>query len=135
MSEPLRLLPPRVAFVDPKTGMMTRDWYMFFQGLYERVGGATAASIGDLTTDLFEDAGTSEVTALLGTLSDAMQQCPQPEQPVPQNMLLFENQDLCSQVAELTKAVDGAYTDIGQLASRIAELLKELDALKQAVQS
>ena len=25
-------VPPRVALVDPKTGMVTRQWYLYFQG-------------------------------------------------------------------------------------------------------
>lgn len=30
-----RYVPPRVALVDPKTGLVTTQWYLFFQGLMD----------------------------------------------------------------------------------------------------
>ena len=41
-------VPQRItSFVDPKTGIMTPAWYRFFYSLWERTGGAPAASTTD----------------------------------------------------------------------------------------
>ncbi len=34
------ITPPRVAFIDPRTGNVSREWYMFFLSLYQLVGGS-----------------------------------------------------------------------------------------------
>lgn len=34
------ITPPRVAFIDPRTGNVAREWYMFFLSLYQLVGGS-----------------------------------------------------------------------------------------------
>lgn len=48
-----RFVPPRVPLVDPRTGMITRDWYLFFQVLINAVvtpntdtSGSELASLG-----------------------------------------------------------------------------------------
>jgi hypothetical protein len=159
MTEPLRLLPPRVPLVDPKTGNMSRDWYMFFQQLYERVGGATAPSNADIAADLFEDAGSGELTAQLFGVSDDLHQAPpvvealaaddqtpplvpalgvDDQTPPSVCCLLPDDQtnevaELREQVTALTDQLNGAMSGIDQLQSQIAELLKEIDALNQAI--
>jgi len=76
MSESLKFVPPRVAFTDPRTGMITREWFLFLQGLFIRVGGSTGSSTTDAAVSMFEDAGTSEVDARLRSVEDALQQDP-----------------------------------------------------------
>lgn len=44
--------PVRIPMVDPRTGIVTREWLRFFEGLFQRVGG----NLGLSTTDV--DAGT-----------------------------------------------------------------------------
>jgi hypothetical protein len=40
---------PRVDFVDPRTGLMSREWYLFFLNLFNLVGaGTNAMSLTDL---------------------------------------------------------------------------------------
>lgn len=41
------IIPPRVAFIDPRTGNVSREWYMFFLSLFESVGGSEL-SLDDL---------------------------------------------------------------------------------------
>lgn len=41
------ITPPRVAFIDPRTGNVSREWYMFFLSLYTLVGGSDL-SLDDL---------------------------------------------------------------------------------------
>lgn len=40
--------PPRVPLTDPRTGLITREWYAFFQAQYQRVGGSDGASSAEL---------------------------------------------------------------------------------------
>lgn len=40
--------PPRVPLTDPRTGLITREWYAFFQAQYQRVGGSDGSSTAEL---------------------------------------------------------------------------------------
>lgn len=48
MSYPLIVPIPRVAFLDKRTGDVTREWRLFFLQLVNQLGGANGASIRDL---------------------------------------------------------------------------------------
>lgn len=52
MSQVLTLFPARVAIVDPKTGLMTSEFFRALSVLFDRVGGAVAPSIPELPTDV-----------------------------------------------------------------------------------
>lgn len=39
-------VPPRVALTDPRTGMITREWFLFLSGIFQAVSG-TGASLAD----------------------------------------------------------------------------------------
>lgn len=41
----LNLQPPRVALADPKTGMITREWYRYITQLQERLGGTVGLTL------------------------------------------------------------------------------------------
>ena len=41
MPNTTNITPPRVAMVDPKTGIITRDWYRFFSSLFNLTGAGT----------------------------------------------------------------------------------------------
>lgn len=45
MPNPLNvpITPPRVAFIDPRTGTVSREWYMFFLSLFQLSGGSTVS--------------------------------------------------------------------------------------------
>ena len=49
MPSPLNvpITPPRVAFIDQRSGNVSREWYMFFLSLYQTAGGSTV-SLDDL---------------------------------------------------------------------------------------
>ena len=106
MSEALKFVPPRVPFTDPNTGVITREWYLFLQGIFLRVGGATGASTSDLSASLFEDAGSSETNALLFSAEQASGQLPPGVSIQLVDQLLAELAALRDQVAELTKDLD-----------------------------
>ncbi len=46
----LTLQPPRVAMVDPRTGMVTREWYRWFTDSFLRQGGASAPTVTEVVT-------------------------------------------------------------------------------------
>lgn len=110
MSDPLKFVPPRVPLADPRTGLISREWYLFFQGVYNRIGGADGPSTTDVSGSLFEDAGSGETNAMLFTLEDEVKQSPSYEQYV----------------------VEGLTTELNGLRELVAELIKEVEALKQA---
>ena len=41
---------PRVPIVDPNTGLMSREWFRFFNAVYEQLGGGEGGASGTFTT-------------------------------------------------------------------------------------
>lgn len=110
MTDPLRFVPPRVALTDPRTGMVSREWYLFFQGVFNRVGGANGPSTEDVSGSLFEDAGSSETNSMLFALDQAFGQQP---------------------VNSQTSSVDALQSEICELRAIVTELKRDLDAVRQ----
>lgn len=45
--------PPRVPFIDERTGLMAREWYLFLLNLFKLTGGGTSSvSIVDLQSQI-----------------------------------------------------------------------------------
>jgi len=43
------ITPPRVALIDPRTGLISREWYRFFLNMFQLVGeGKNTASLQDV---------------------------------------------------------------------------------------
>jgi hypothetical protein len=60
------ITPPRVAIVDPRTGLITREWYRFLDNLFKLTGeGKNTTSLEDLQVG--PDAGTDMGIAVLET--------------------------------------------------------------------
>ena len=80
---------PRVEFIDPRTGLMSREWYRFFLNLFTLTGGGTNqisledVQLGPIERDL------SPVDAQL------------------QAAMLLQQPNVVAQLAELAKTVDG----------------------------
>lgn len=102
----LRFIPPRVPMVD-SNGNVTREWYLFLQGVFDRVGGADGVSTSDLSASAFEDAGIEETKAMLFSSTFALSQNP----PAQYDQIVADLQaELSSQrdlIAELTKTIQG----------------------------
>jgi hypothetical protein len=107
--------PGRVPLQDPRTGLLSPAWENWFRTLYGRVGGPTAPSNVDLSTDLFEDAGSSEAFAAIIRMDNDLQQNPPVSTTIVPDVLADAN--------------------IETLRGLVYELRKEIDALKQAIQS
>jgi hypothetical protein len=61
---PTQIIAPRVPLVDPKTGLVSREWYRFFNAIYEQLGGGTGAASGTFTT-----ADSKTVTVVNGVIT------------------------------------------------------------------
>lgn len=109
MTDPLKFIPPRVPLLDVRTGLISREWYLFFQGVFDRIGGANGPSVFDLSASLFEDAGSSETNAQLFSVEQALNQLPQ----------------------QALTPIDVLQAEMSELREQVAELKKELDAIKQ----
>lgn len=126
MSETLKSMPPRVPLLDPRTGLVSREWFLFFQGLFYRVGGANGPSTTDISSSLFEDAGSGETNATLFALEQALSQQPVHEAADP---------GLDQTPSQPTQVVDQLQSELNSLRELVAEMAKDIQALKQATPS
>lgn len=66
------ITPPRVPLSDPKTGLISREWYLFFLSLFNQTGGSTISledfQKGPLAQDIDINAIASAVQLSSGTL-------------------------------------------------------------------
>lgn len=112
------ITPPRVDFLDPRTGAVSREWYMFFYSLFQLTGGSNV-SLDDLqkgpppvTIDEIDGHTTNKIHDLLLTPS---------------------NDGLLAQIAELQKQVDDLEARINCPCEELTdELQKQIEALQMA---
>lgn len=112
--------PIRSPLVD-ELGIVTVPWLQWLRTLYERVGGANAASNNDLTSDLPEDAGIEEIKAGVYALGDALGQVPVVSPSI-------YDDEFRQQPPEVSMLSD---IDIE---SRIAAMAEEIAVLRQQIQ-
>lgn len=74
MSNPIAITPPRVPFLDKRTGDISREWFMLIQAIVLRIGGANGMSTDDLAIGALVgntapnlDAMLESITKMLGT--------------------------------------------------------------------
>lgn len=115
MPNPLNvpITPPRVAFIDPRSGTVSREWYMFFLSLFQLSGGSSV-SLDDvqkgppmLTVD--------EINVIVDKASENLR--PSTESTV-------------EQIAELRKQINDLSQQPSSLESQVAELQKQVEALQ-----
>ena len=115
MPNPLNvpITPPRVNFIDPRTGNVSREWYMFFLSLFTLSGGSSV-SLDDvqkgppmLTVD--------EINVIVDKASANID----------------SSQDgLLAQIAELQKQINDLSEQPASLIGQIAELQKQVEGLQ-----
>lgn len=99
MPNPLNvpITPPRVAFIDPRTNNVSREWYMFFLSLFQTAAGSTVslddlqkgppvltidevtAAINRSVGDLTPAPGTSELQAVIDAVRQELELLPRQE--------------------------------------------------------
>ena len=62
--------PVRVPLVDPNTGVITREWYRFFEQVFVRVGGEVGPTNNELDNGLQFDVRESEAAEITKRLND-----------------------------------------------------------------
>lgn len=92
----------------------TRPWFLFFQQLYDRVGGATAPSITDLDSNFFEDAGSGETNAELFAFQSEVRQAP-------------------PSLDSLVQRIEDLNNELAEQRALVAELIKTIQSLQQGV--
>jgi TolA-binding protein len=116
------ITPPRVPLLDPKTGLVSREWYRFFLSLFVLTGsGQNTASLTDLQVGppmpTQEDFG--EIVISIDSLKT------QPSQ-----------ESALDQIAELQKQIDGLQKQIECPCTELtAELQKQIEGLQKQIES
>ena len=124
----ISLLPPRVPVVDTRTGMMSREWYAFFQRVFDRIGGPNGASITDLDISQFADAGIEEMKH--GIEGDRNQFNSLP--PLPQTQIMQDDSPVNDAVLqELLQKQTELESRLVQMRDELAEVTKELNSIRQ----
>jgi hypothetical protein len=107
---------PRVDFIDPRTGLMAREWYRFFFNLFKLTGSGTSEVS---LTDLQIGPPVYDFTGEIAQISDTTQ-------------LATQSPTNTDQLSESLKRVDALedapYSNNGDL---LFESLKRIDALEQ----
>ena len=106
------ITPPRVPLVDPRTGLISRAWYLFF------------LSLNNATTAIIDDSGvTFSAESTIASVDAALQAVNQELQTLPPALDLSD---------ELVKLIDAATLAdcCSALVSQVAELQKQIDALQ-----
>jgi len=111
-ASPTPITPPRVALIDPRTGLIDRAWYMFFLSLNN-----AATAVVDSDTGTNTDSLLASYDAALQTLAQNVD-----TQPMGQE----------SQIAEIQKQLEAlaSSTNVNEVRSELAEVWKQLQALQ-----
>jgi hypothetical protein len=104
MSDAIFFAPLRVPLTDPNTGLMSRPWYLFFQAMFNRVGGTTGASNDDLEQLVNENLDISDVDAI----ATAQQLADSQLTGLDADTMAADIQALQSQFADITARLEDA---------------------------
>jgi hypothetical protein len=117
--------PVRVPLVDPNTGVITREWYRFFEQVFVRVGGDDGQTNNELAADLHDDAGIEEIKLDVYRIRDELNQ-------VPPSQAQAEYQDQTPAGVFFTPTEDQSGR-LEALEAQVQALLIEVEALKQGL--
>jgi hypothetical protein len=109
------ITPPRVPLVDPRTGLISRAWYLFFLSL----NNVATAVIDESGITFAAESLVASVEAELQTLAQTLETQPSVD-------------GLLEQIAELQKQVEALQLQPAGLLDQIAELQKQVQALELA---
>lgn len=124
---------PRVDFIDPRTGLMAREWYRFFFNLYNLTGaGTTDTSLADLQVGppMYDVTGAIEQnldSVRLSLQSDSVQDALSELQ---KQIQALESGSQQEQFSELLKRIEGLERSPSK--DDVLEIIKRLEALESA---
>lgn len=87
MSNPISIIPSRVPFLDPRTGDISRAWYLLILNLVNRLGGTDGQSTDDLAIGTLTGNSSPSLEGLLQALEKA-----QGSQPVQSTSFAIPNE-------------------------------------------
>jgi hypothetical protein len=73
---PLALIAPRVAFIDPRTGDISRQWFLLFAAIVDRLGGYDGLSNDDLALGVLSGGASPGLEEALQRITDALSSNP-----------------------------------------------------------
>ena len=106
------ITPPRVNFIDPRTGNVSREWYMFFLSMFQSQGGSTIS-----LDDVQKGAPAVSVDELNVAISNLSQNLTSP------------NEGWIEQIAELQKQMESLSIQSNGILDQITELQKQVQDL------
>lgn len=117
MPSPLNvpITPPRVALMDPRTGNISREWYMFFLSLFTLSGGSSLS---------LDDLQKTPVSASIDEISTAVQKASESIAPLQSGIL--------DHLVQLQSQIDGLMQGPTYLQNQVDELQKQLTSLQLA---
>lgn len=124
---------PRVDFIDPRTGLMAREWYRFFFNLFNLAGaGTTDTSLADVQVGppVYDVTGAIAQNFDESRLSQADIYYQDQNAEIEKRLQALESVTNSVDFLELVKRIEGLESAPAQ--SIIAETLKRIDALESA---
>jgi len=124
---------PRVDFIDPRTGLMAREWYRFFFNLFNLTGGGTTDTsladlqigppVYDVTGAIDQNLDSVRLSSQSDTVQDALFE-------IEKQIEALEANSQQEQFSELLKRIEG----LEQSPSKddLLEIIKRLEALESA---
>lgn len=124
---------PRVDFIDPRTGLMAREWYRFFFNLFNLTGGGTTDTsladlqigppVYDVTGAIDQNLDSVRLSLQSDTVQDALSE-------LKKQVEALEANSQQEQFSELLKRIEG----LEQSPSKddLLEIIKRLEALEAA---
>lgn len=124
---------PRVDFIDPRTGLMAREWYRFFFNLFNLTGGGTTDTsladlqigppVYDVTGAIDQNLDSVRLSLQSDTVQDALFE-------IEKQVEALEANSQQEQFSELLKRIEG----LEQSPSKddLLEIIKRLEALESA---
>lgn len=143
----LSIQPSRIPLVDPKTGLITPEWYRFFNDSFARMGGASAPSLTEVVTSIItatttvtqiiEDAGMAPVSQPAAPEYEDL--APRYEAPAalddlaPSTLVLnVSADDLAPPIVQaMADTLEYLQTEVRALAEQLAAARTEIQDLKQ----
>jgi hypothetical protein len=107
MSNSIYFAPMKVPLVDPVTGIISREWYLLFQAIFNRIGGTSGQSTDDLLQGIPNELGAAELLSLQASDAQAAAQTPPMIPGTSFDDLLGELRQTRELVAELAKQLQG----------------------------